>query len=79
MSESVHDELLRISDELDRSGHYGASQAMIRGAREINRLSEQNKLLRSAVWTAQNEYAHANPHSPFVAVLEQTKAAELLK
>lgn len=40
MPETIHDELLRLSDELDRLELYGAAQAMVRGARRIVELEE---------------------------------------
>jgi len=42
-------------------------------------LADAFRLLRAAVWIAQNDYAHASPSSPFVPVLEATrKIAEAL-
>lgn len=38
------------------------------------RMLEALKTARAALWTAQNEYAHASPHSPFVVVLEELRA-----
>jgi len=47
--ESVHDELLRISDELSGRELYGAAQAMVRGARAIYALKAEVERLRNAV------------------------------
>ena len=44
MAETVHDELLRLSDELDRREMYGAAQAMVRGARQIHELETRGKM-----------------------------------
>jgi hypothetical protein len=54
MAETVHDELLRISDELDRRELYGAAQAMVRGARRINELERALADLASHFETAIN-------------------------
>jgi hypothetical protein len=55
MAESVHDELLRISNELDRLHLEGAAAAMIRGARRINDL--EKALQRTKELSLEAEYS----------------------